>query len=67
MNMNMNKKELPGKNIEDVQKLNQVTVLQCIRQNEQICRRQVADMVGLTPGTVTNIVRDLIASGYRCV
>lgn len=64
MNMNMNKKELPGKNIEDVQKLNQVTVLQCIRQNEQICRRQVADMVGLTPGTVTNIVRDLIASGY---
>lgn len=58
------KEQLPGKNIEDVQKLNQVSVLQAIRQNQAICRRQIADLVGLTPGTVTNIVRDLIASGY---
>lgn len=49
------KEQLPGKNIEDVQKLNQVSVLQAIRQNQAICRRQIADLVGLTPGTVTNV------------
>lgn len=54
-----------GKNIEDVQRTNQASILQIIRQpGETISRRQVSDLVGLTPGTVTNIVRDLMDAGY---
>lgn len=60
----MVEREFPGKNIEDVQKQNQVSILQVLRQNGVISRKQVSDYVGLTPGTVTNIVRDLIEAGY---
>lgn len=60
----MVERELLGKNIEDVQRLNQVSVLQVLRQNGVISRKQISDYVGLTPGTVTNIVRDLIEAGY---
>jgi N-acetylglucosamine repressor len=57
--------ELLGKNIEDVQKQNQVSILQILRQHPgQLSRKQVSGLVGLTPGTVTNIVRDLIEAGY---
>lgn len=56
---------LLGKNIEDVQKSNQASVLQTLRQHQgTLSRRQISDIVGLTPGTVTNIVRDLMDAGY---
>ena len=51
--------ELLGKNIEDVQRQNQISVLQVLRQQPgQLSRKQISSMLGLTPGTVTNIVRD---------
>lgn len=57
--------ELLGKNIEDVQRQNQISVLQVLRQQPgQLSRKQISSMLGLTPGTVTNIVRDLIDAGY---
>lgn len=61
----MRQQELLGKTIEDVQKINQVSVLQTLRQQPgTVSRKQISSLVGLTPGTVTNIVRDLIDAGY---
>ncbi len=59
------KDKLLGRNIEDVQKQNQVSILQILRrEREPLSRKQVSSLIGLTPATVTNIVRDLIDTGY---
>ena len=54
-----------GKNIEDVQKNNQASILHVLsRCRGVLSRKQLSDLVGLTPATVTNIVRDLMEAGY---
>lgn len=52
----------PG-NSKFVKKLNRMTVLNMIKNNEPISRHQLAEEIGLTPPAITGIVRELIESG----
>ncbi|MBI5952208.1 MAG: ROK family transcriptional regulator [Chloroflexi bacterium] len=48
---------------EKVRKVNRSLVLNTLRLHAPVSRAQVADITGLTRGTVSNIVTDLIADG----
>ncbi len=49
-----------GKNTAQLQLENRSTILKLLYQNEHICRKDLAEMSGLTGAAVTNLVRDLI-------
>ena len=50
-----------------MKKANQKVVLNTIRKNEPISRRDVAKKAGLTSATITNIVNDLLEQKYLIV
>jgi predicted NBD/HSP70 family sugar kinase len=53
----------PG-NSKYVKKLNRMMVLNIIKEHEQISRQQIASLTGLTPPTITGIIRELISQGF---
>lgn len=53
----------PG-NSKYVKKLNRMTVLNIIKENEPISRKQLADLTGLTPPAITGIMRELLELGF---
>ena len=52
-----------GKNTVQLQLENRSTLLKLLRQNSHVCRKDLAEISGLTGATVTNLTRDLIAVG----
>lgn len=56
-------KNLKGKNTIQMQLENRSTLLKLLRQNEYVCRKDLAEMSGLTGAAVTNLIRDLINVG----
>ncbi|MDF2611748.1 MAG: Glucokinase [Lachnospiraceae bacterium] len=53
----------PG-NSKYVKKLNRMTIINIIKDNELISRQQIADLTGLTPPAITGIIRELIDTGF---
>lgn len=53
----------PG-NSKYVKKLNRMTILNIIKENEPVSRQQLAELTGLTPAAVTGIIRELIEMGF---
>lgn len=53
----------PG-NSKYVKKLNRMTVLNIIKENELISRQQLAQLTGLTPPAITGIIRELLDMGF---
>lgn len=47
-----------------VKKLNRMTIINMIKENELISRQQLAEATGLTPPAITGIIRELIDSGF---
>jgi len=47
-----------------VKKLNRMTIINIIKDNELISRQQLAEVTGLTPPAITGIIRELIATGF---
>lgn len=56
--------KLSNINSEKMKKINLKVVLDTIRQKEPISRKDLADLVGLTSSSITNIVNRLIAENY---
>ena len=56
-------KNLTGKNTVRMQLENRSTLLKLLRRNDHICRKDLAEMSGLTGAAVTNLIRDLIRVG----
>jgi N-acetylglucosamine repressor len=52
-----------GKNTIQLQLENRSTLLKLLRQNDHVCRKDLAEMSGLTGAAVTNLIRDLIKIG----
>lgn len=52
-----------GKNTSQLQLENRSTLLKLLRQNSHVCRKELADMSGLTGAAVTYLMRDLIDVG----
>ncbi|HBF38085.1 MAG TPA: hypothetical protein DDW50_12265 [Firmicutes bacterium] len=50
-----------GKNTAQLQLENRSTLLKLLHRNDHICRKDLAEMSGLTGAAVTNLVRDMIA------
>jgi|LSQX01.2.fsa_nt_gb predicted NBD/HSP70 family sugar kinase len=55
--------ESKGKNPTQMQLENRSTLLKLLRRNNYICRKDLAEMSGLTSAAVTNLIRDLINVG----
>lgn len=53
----------PG-NSKYVKKLNRMTVLNIIKENELISRQELAQLTGLTPPAITGIIRELLDIGF---
>ncbi|MCC5466956.1 ROK family transcriptional regulator [Pelosinus baikalensis] len=53
----------PG-NSKYVKKLNRMTIINIIKDNELISRQQIAELTGLTPPAITGIIRELIDTGF---
>lgn len=53
-----------ARNLEAVKKLNRVSILNIIRENENVSRQELAKFTGLTPAAVSGIVRELVELGY---
>ncbi|WP_110953686.1 ROK family transcriptional regulator [Anaerosinus massiliensis] len=51
-------------NSKTIKRMNQMAILNVIKDNELISRQQIAEHTGLTAAAVTGIVRDLIAIGF---
>ncbi|MFW5889525.1 MAG: ROK family transcriptional regulator [Bacillota bacterium] len=49
-----------GKNNTNIQIENRSTLLKYLKDNEGVCRKDLAEISGLTKATITNIVKDLI-------
>ena len=47
-----------------LKKLNRMTIINIIRDNELISRQQIAELTGLTPAAITGIIRELIMLGF---
>lgn len=47
-----------------LKKLNRMTIVNIIRDNEFISRQQIAELTGLTPAAITGIIRELIMMGF---
>jgi len=47
-----------------LKKLNRMTIVNIIRDNERISRQQIAELTGLTPAAITGIIRELIVMGF---
>jgi len=47
-----------------VKKLNRMTIINMIKDNELISRQQLAEATGLTPPAITGIIRELIDTGF---
>ena len=52
-----------GKNKVQIQVENRSTLLKLLKANKHICRKDLAELSGLTGAAVTNIIRDLIDAG----
>ncbi len=52
-----------GKNTVQLQLENRSTLLKLLRQHDHVCRKELAEMSGLTGAAVTNLIRDLIEIG----
>ncbi len=55
--------EITG-NSKYVKKINRMAVLNIIKENEFVSRQKLAEITGLTPPTITGIVRELVAKGF---
>ena len=53
----------PG-NSKYVKKLNRMSVLNIIKENELISRQELAQLTGLTPPAITGIIRELLEIGF---
>ena len=53
----------PG-NSRHLWRVNRLAVLNMIKENEPVSRRQLAKATGLTPPAITGIVRDLLEAGF---
>lgn len=53
-----------GKNIEDVQAKNRSVILQLLRLRGTTSRKELAELTGLNPSTVTYIMKDLLEQGW---
>ncbi|MDR3592641.1 MAG: ROK family transcriptional regulator [Negativicutes bacterium] len=51
-------------NSKSMKRLNRMTALNIIKENEPISRQQLAELTGLTPAAVTGIIRELIDTGF---
>ncbi|MEW6623024.1 MAG: ROK family transcriptional regulator [Bacillota bacterium] len=51
------------KNVKQVKKLNRMNVLSLIKEYEVISRKDLADITGLTPPAITNIIREFLELG----
>ncbi len=51
-------------NSKSMKRLNRMTTLNIIKENEPISRQQLAELTGLTPAAVTGIIRELIDMGF---
>ena len=51
-------------NNKQIKKINRVKVLNIIRRNADISRKQLAEVTGLTPAAITGIVKELIERGF---
>lgn len=58
------KKMKSSGNSKYLKKLNRMTIVNIIRDNELISRQQIAELTGLTPAAVTGIIRELIIMGF---
>jgi len=47
-----------------MKRLNRMTAMNIIKENEPISRQQLAELTGLTPAAVTGIIRELIETGF---
>lgn len=56
--------KLSNINNEKMKQINLKVVLDTVRQKEPISRKELADLVGLTSSSITNIVNRLITEGY---
>lgn len=56
-------KTLAGKNPVQMQLANRSILLKLLRANESACRKDLAEMSGLTGAAVTNLIRDLVNVG----
>lgn len=53
-----------GKNSEDVQAKNRSVILQLLRLRGKTSRKELAELTGLNPSTVTYIMKDLLEQGW---
>jgi predicted NBD/HSP70 family sugar kinase len=55
---------LPGKNLSDLQEQNRSSALRILWSLKKASRKEIAEITGLTPTTLTNIVRDSLDEGW---
>ena len=60
------RQEQSGKNSVQVGIHNRQLVLDVIRTNQPITRREIARLAGLTPAAVTNIISNFMEQGFVC-
>jgi N-acetylglucosamine repressor len=53
-----------GRNAKYVKKVNRMTIINIIKEHEPISRQELAEITGLTPPTVTGIIRELLELGF---
>ncbi len=51
-------------NSKTIKRMNQMAILNIVKDNELISRQQIAELTGLTPAAITGIVRELITIGF---
>lgn len=51
-------------NSKTIKRMNQMAILNIVKDNELISRQQIAELTGLTPAAITGIVRELIKIGF---
>ena len=52
-----------GMNMAQVKKQNRSSILNCVNECEPVSRKDIADLIGLTPAAVTQICSELIQEG----
>lgn len=54
---------LAGATLEDTREYNNKVTFETIRSNEPISRKEISELTGLTPATISNITNELIKNG----
>lgn len=55
---------MTGQNVSRTKMMNKMKVLQCLLRDGTISRQQIAEMIKLTPATITNLTTELIADRW---